>query len=297
LLNLFHVLDPRLRGGDKQKKKLSMKKLKEKTYKNFRKKIYNYYKKHGRKLPWRETTNPYHILISEIMLQQTQVDRVIEKYIQFITVFPSVTKLAKAPLAKVLKTWQGLGYNRRALMLHRCANLIAKEHNGNIPDSPALLQKLPGIGKATAASICVYAFNKSFVFIETNIRTVFIHEFYPKRISVSDEELLPLVEKTLDIRNPNKWYSALMDYGTHLKKQFPNPCRKSTHHTIQLKFEGSDRQLRGKILKLLLSQKNLSLIKMRNTLVSDHERLKKILKGLVAEGFIAYKGRKYSINN
>lgn len=270
--------------------------LREQRVKNFRKKIYAYYKKHGRKLPWRETKDPYHILVSEIMLQQTQVDRVIDKYNQFIATFPTVTKLAKASVAAVLMTWQGLGYNRRALMLHRCADIIVNEYKGIIPDSPILLEKLPGIGKATASSICAFAFSSPVIFIETNIRTVFIHEFLRNRSLISDTDLIPLVEQTLHKRNPHKWYSALMDYGAHLKKLHPNPNRKSIHHATQSKFEGSDRQLRGKILKHVLDQESLSFKKLQNNLSTDTERLKEILNDLISEGFIIYKERRYSIN-
>ena len=272
------------------------KNLTKKTIQNFRKKIYTNYKNHGRTLPWRQTLEPYHILVSEIMLQQTQVDRVIDKYNQFIRILPSIQKLAKAPVEKVLRIWQGLGYNRRALMIHRCANAIIEEYHGSIPDNPELLQTLPGIGKTTAASICVFAFHKPLIFIETNIRTVFIYEFFPNRKEITDNELVPLIKQTLDKKNPFKWYSALMDYGAYLKKNFPNPSRKSVHHTKQSRFEGSDRQIRGKTLRLLLSQKKSSLKKMNLELQIDPERFKKILQGLVEEGFIRYYKRYYIIS-
>ena len=267
-----------------------------KTILDFRKKIYAHYKNHGRTLPWRHTSEPYHILVSEIMLQQTQVDRVIDKYNQFIRSFPTIQKLAKAPVDKVLRTWQGLGYNRRALMIHRCAKGIVDDYLGNIPDDPKLLNKLPGIGKNTAASICVFAFHKPLIFIETNIRTVFIHEFFHDRKDITDDELIPLIQQTLDKKNPYKWYSALMDYGAYLKKNFPNPSRKSVHHTKQSRFEGSDRQIRGKTLRLLLSQKKSSFKKMNLELQIDPERFKKILQGLVEEGFIRYYKRYYIIS-
>ncbi len=264
-------------------------------FNKFKRKIRNYFKSYCRDLPWRETDNPYHILVSEIMLQQTQVDRVIDKYTQFIKIFPTLRSLAKAPLAMLLRAWQGLGYNRRALLLQKCAQQIVKEYKGVIPDRPELLEKLPGLGKATSASICAFAFNKPVVFIETNIRTVFIHEFFPKRNDVTDEELLPLIAQTLNKRNPLKWYSALMDYGSQLKKLHPNPSRKSAHHSRQSKFEGSDRQIRGKVLKVLLNQKKLSFAKLSEKVTADTIRCKKILKGLAEEGFIRYKNGYYSI--
>lgn len=271
------------------------KNLTKKTIQNFRKKIFTYYNNHGRILPWRQTSEPYHILVSEIMLQQTQVDRVIDKYKQFIRTFPTIQKLAKAPVEKVLRIWQGLGYNRRALMIHRCAQAIVKDWHSIISDNPEQLQKLPGIGKTTAASICVFAFHKPLVFIETNIRTVFIYEFFPNRKDITDGELIPLIKQTLDTKHPYKFYSALMDYGAYLKKNNSNPSRKSARHTKQSRFEGSDRQIRGKILRLLLSQKKLSFKKMNAELQADPERFKKILQGLVKEGFIKYSNRTYII--
>ncbi len=261
----------------------------------FKRKVRRFFKTNGRDLPWRHTENPYHILVSEIMLQQTQVDRVIDKYTLFIKTFPSLRSLAKAPLNKLLGTWQGLGYNRRALLLQKCAQQILKEYKGAIPDAPQLLEKLPGLGKATSASVCAFGFNKPVIFIETNIRTVFIHEFFPKRETVHDDELFPLIEHTLNRRNPCAWYSALMDYGTHLKKLHPNPSRKSVHHTRQSKFEGSDRQVRGRVLKVLLAQGRLSSVKLAKEVKAEDSRLKRILEGLVTEGFITRDNRSYKI--
>lgn len=269
--------------------------LTKKEIDGFKRAIYSYYSNHGRNLPWRRTREPYHILVSEIMLQQTQVDRVITKYNQFIQEFPTLKKLAKSPFEKVLRNWQGLGYNRRALMIHRCAQAIMKKYKGVIPDNTDKLQKLPGIGRATAASICVFAFNKPLVFIETNIRTVFIHEFFPGQNDIADNELIPLINQTLDTKSPCKWYSALMDYGAYLKKNYTNPSRQSAHHTKQSRFEGSDRQIRGKILRLLLSQKRLAFKRINNELHADPQRLKKILQDLVKEGFIIYSQRAYLI--
>ena len=273
------------------------KRLSKKVVLNFKKKIYAYFKNHGRALPWRETSDPYHILVSEIMLQQTQVDRVIDKYKQFIRAFPTVVSLSKASTNKVLTVWQGLGYNRRALMIHKCAQAIVNEFHSVIPDNQEELNTLPGIGKATAASICVFAFHRPDVFIETNIRTVYIHEFFPDSQAISDHELIPLIKQTLDIKQPYKFYSALMDYGAYLKKNFPNPSRKSAHHTRQSRFVGSDRQIRGNILRLLLTQKKLSFRKMNIELQADPERLKKILQGLIQEGFIRYINKFYIIHH
>lgn len=262
----------------------------------FSEKIKTFYRTHGRDLPWRHTNNPYHILVSEIMLQQTQVERVIDKYTLFIQTFPTIQSLAQAPLELLLKTWQGLGYNRRALLLQKCARKIVHERCGVLPDSPDQLILLPGIGKATAASICAFAFDKPVIFIETNIRAVFIHEFFPEQSNVSDEQLLPLIEKTLDKKQPLRWYSALMDYGTHLKKTYPNPSRKSAHHARQSPFEGSDRQIRGNILRLLLEHKHCSFKKIMSHVKTENIRLQVILRGMADEGFISCVDKRYTIS-
>jgi A/G-specific adenine glycosylase len=230
------------------------------------------------------------------MLQQTQVDRVVDKYLLFIRTFPTFQTLAQASMEKLLATWQGLGYNRRALLLRACAQQVIKRHGGSLPDTPESLAALPGIGKATAASICAFAFNKPVIFIETNIRAVFIHEFFQDKNSINDRELIPIIESTLDRKKPGTWYSALMDYGTHLKKKYPNPGRRSAHHTRQSKFAGSDRQLRGKILRLLLSSGRQYLRGKELDPASDPERVNRILRGLTDEGFLVKKGDFYAIN-
>jgi A/G-specific adenine glycosylase len=226
--------------------------------KKFRKIVLDHYKQHGRVLPWRENTNPYWVLISEVMLQQTQVPRGLVKFPEFIGVFPSVEALAAATTPEVLAAWQGLGYNRRALYLKRAAEIIVRTYAGVIPDDPAVLQQLPGIGPNTAASIATFAYNRSVPFIETNVRTVFLHHFFPGEDGVSDAQLMPLIAEAQDVKNPREWYWALMDYGTFLKKEFGNASRRSRHYTKQSKFEGSLRQLRGHILRLLLKQKRLT---------------------------------------
>ena len=215
--------------------------------------VVEHYSKHGRDLPWRRTTDAYEILVSEMMLQQTQVARVLPKYRRFLDAFPTMAELAKAPAVDVLSIWQGLGYNRRGLALHRTAQIITREHGGRVPDSPASLRALPGIGPATAAAVCVFSYNAPLVFIETNIRAAFIHHFFQDRADVDDREILPLVELTLDRHDPRSWYYALMDYGVWVKRQFSNPSRKSRHHTTQSPFAGSHRELRAEVLRALLS--------------------------------------------
>jgi A/G-specific adenine glycosylase len=219
----------------------------------FRAAVLDHYRERGRDLPWRRTRDPYLILVSEVMLQQTQVARVLTKYEGFITTFPDVHALAAAPAAAVLRAWQGLGYNRRALALHRAARMIVAEHQGLVPRSAADLTRLPGIGPATAAAVCAFAYDLPLSFIETNIRSAVIHFFFQECTAVSDSDILPLIELTLDRENPREWYYALMDYGAWVKKTHPNPGRRSRHHTTQTTFAGSRRQLRAQVLRLLLA--------------------------------------------
>jgi A/G-specific adenine glycosylase len=173
----------------------------------FQKKVYKYYDNHGRDLPWRKRVTPYRVLVSEIMLQQTQVDRVIEKYKEFLSAFPDFKTLAKAPLPKLLKIWSGMGYNRRALSLRTLAQVVVAEHKGRLTSDPDILVTLPGIGKYTAGAVSAFAFNKPVVFMDTNIRRVYIHEFLHDRRNIHDDELVPLVQQTIDTNNPRKWYN------------------------------------------------------------------------------------------
>jgi A/G-specific adenine glycosylase len=261
----------------------------------FRKIIYDYYKKHRRDFPWRKQRSPYRILVSEIMLQQTQTQRVFEKYGAFIRHFPDFLSLKQSSLQEVLMQWQGLGYNRRAIALKSCAEAVIQEYGGSLPSSVDELIKLPGIGKATASSIRAFAFNKPAVFIETNIRAVFIHFFFRERERVSDADIMPLVEKTLDDSNPREWYYALMDYGVMLKKNFQNPARKSIHHKKQSRFEGSNRQLRGRILKALLIHPDMTEKDLTKKIEADSERLGENLLRMEKEGLIQRKRGRLSI--
>ena len=278
---------------DKKTKKT--KQFKSGSVQAFRKEIYRHYEEQGRTFPWRKTRNPYYILVSEVMLQQTQVDRVRGKYQQFIKSFPDVSALARAPLKKVLKVWQGLGYNRRALALKKIAHIVTKQYNEKIPRTVAELIELPGIGPATASEILAFAFNRPTVFIETNIRSVFIHFFFPDREDVSDGEILPLVEKTLDRSHPRKWYYALMDYGVMLKKHNINPSRKSAHYNKQSPFNGSNRQIRGKILRFLTEHNYSSARELSQHLELPLEKVKSNLLTLEHEGFIRKSGQRLTI--
>lgn len=259
------------------------------TIARFQKKIYDHYAKKGRKLPWRGRASRYAVLVSEIMLQQTQVERVIPKYKQFLEVFPDFRTLAHAPTARLLAVWSGMGYNRRALALRSLAEKVVEEHGCKLPSEPEKLLVLPGIGKYTAGAIQAFAFNKPVVFMDTNIRRVFIHEFFQDRHGIHDDELVPLVEQTLDLKNPRKWYNALMDYGAVLKGEQGNPNRRSAHYTRQSPFRNSNREVRGSILKALVQESPLSEAQIVKKTKMDRERVKNNLVQLEKEGFIKKK--------
>jgi len=262
----------------------------------FRKTVYAHFARHGRGLPWRKTRDSYRILVSEVMLQQTQVDRVVPIYKSFIQTFPSFAALARAPLRRILLAWQGLGYNRRALALHRIAELVVKNHRGKLPSDERQLLELPGIGPYTARAVLAFAWNKPVAFMETNIRSVYLHHFFPRRGGIPDTDLVPLIEQTLDRKNPRRWYWALMDYGSALKRTVPNPNRRSAHHAKQSRFEGSLRQLRGLLLRGIAKQpaaleKNL----LAKVPANRRVQARRALAALERDGFIKKTARGYAV--
>ena len=248
--------------------------------------IWSYYRDHKRTFPWRHVSDPYLVVVSEIMLQQTQTVRVMQQYDPFIEQFPTFKALANAPLAHVLSAWQGLGYNRRAIALHKIAQKVVLEYEGTLPAEPAILQTFPHIGPNTAGSISAFAFNRPTIFIETNIRSVFIHFFFADSVTIPDKDILALVEQTVDAHNPREWYYALMDYGVMLKKKIPNPNRKSAHYAMQSKFEGSHRQIRGMILKLLTQHEKLPQSYLATFIEREPESITRAIHELHKEGFI-----------
>lgn len=261
--------------------------------------VTTYYKNNKRDLPWRQVTNTqqfaYYVYISEMMLQQTQVGRVVEKFNLWVTLFPDINSVARASLVQVLEAWNGLGYNRRARYVHEAAKRIQQLHAGNIPDTVQDLVTLPGVGHNTAAAILVYAYNQPHVFIETNIRTVYLYHYFKNDSNVSDKEILEKVQTTVDTKNPREWYWALMDYGTYLKKQGLVSLSKSKTYKKQAKFIGSNRQLRGKIIAVLLTGPKLySEIYAQ---VDNDDRLPGVMNTLIAEGLIEKNGNLYGIAN
>jgi A/G-specific adenine glycosylase len=247
------------------------------------------YRIHKRQLPWRETDqntriDPYKIFVSEMMLQQTQVSRVIAPYHEFILKFPSLTTLAAADLATVLTQWQGLGYNRRAKYLWESAKIIQHKYDGIIPRTTESLCELPGIGSNTAGAIVVYAFNQPVVFVETNIRSVYIHHFFANQTKVDDKQVQRLVLETMDENNPRGWYWALRDYGSQVKKRYKKINHASTTYRKQSSFLGSKRQLRGRVLRALNTGPH-TMTQLQSEIEDD--RLKVVLGDLVSENLIS----------
>ncbi|MBI5037282.1 MAG: A/G-specific adenine glycosylase [Candidatus Kerfeldbacteria bacterium] len=261
----------------------------------FRKIIYEHYRRYRRDLPWRHTIDPYHIMVSELMLQQTQVDRVVGKYISFIKKFPTIGSLARASLSAVLKAWQGLGYNRRAKYLHMAAGMVVTSLRGKFPRTIDELVTLPGIGVHTAGAICAYAFNQPVAYIETNIRSAYIYHFFPRAKQVTDAQLMPLVIRTLDERHPRRWYSALMDYGTWLKKNHGNAAQRSRHYTKQSRFEGSHRQVRGAIIRALATSRGLTTGELHQTIGLPVPRIRSALEQLISEGMVRLQQGQYRL--
>ena len=253
-----------------------------------------------RDLPWRDTHDPYAILLSEVMLQQTQVSRVMGRWEQWLETFPTIADLASALLPPVLELWQGMGYNRRALNLKRCAEEVVAMHDGVVPSDKKALLALPGIGPSTSAGVRIFAFRQPDMYLETNVRAVFIHELFPGRESVADKELVSLVEATCpqDAR-VRAWYYALLDYGAHLKKTMPNPTRRSKHYTRQSKFEGSHRQKRAYLLRRVIDDALSTEDRARDLAQSERasgrqepsvEEVRAILDELEREGFVMRRG-------
>lgn len=258
--------------------------------------VWAYYIEHGRHdLPWRKTTDPYKILVSEIMLQQTQVSRVLPKYQEFLKTFPNTKKLAEAPLGDVLRVWQGLGYNRRAKFLKLAAEAVVSDHKGKWPKSFYELKALPGIGSYTAAAVMNFAYNEPTLLIETNVRTVYLHHFFHNKHGVPDSDLSPIIERTLDTVRPREWHWALMDYGSHLKATIGNTNVRSKSYKKQSNFKGSDRQIRGAIIREL-SKQTLNKQKLRAGLLGiESKRFEKQLISLQKENLIVKRASKYQL--
>ncbi len=259
---------------------------------HFQDTVYSYWKHEGRHdLPWRQTSDPYAICVSELMLQQTQVPRVIEKYIAWMKRFPTVDELFQATMSELLSFWVGLGYNRRALYLKKIAEIVVKSDTKQFPTTYDDLLLLPGIGDYTARAICVFAYNQALPLIETNVRTVMIHHFFTDQEAVDDVVIWPLIELSLADQDPRTWFSALMDYGSHLKSVLPNPSRKSKQFTQQSPLKGSVREVRGYIIKQQSQGVWPTLTSLKCQFPDSEKRIEKAIAGLEKDGLLIKKIR------
>jgi len=257
------------------------------TPKRFRDLVWEHYETRGRHgLPWRKTRDPYRVLVSEVMLQQTQVERVVPYYEAFLETFPTVRALADAPLSSVLSRWQGLGYNRRAKMLHEAAKAVVLDHGGKVPTSVSALESLPGVGHYTARAVAAFAGNEDVTFVETNIRTAVTHHFFPGDGAVSDKDILLILEKAHPEGRAREWYSALMDYGAALKRSGVRLNARARGYRKQAKFDGSRRQARGAILKALVGGPKKSEFLMALLGPDRKEQLRAQLASLTKEGLV-----------
>ncbi|MCJ7698503.1 MAG: Fe-S cluster assembly protein HesB [Thermoplasmata archaeon] len=254
----------------------------------FQKKVFSFYQKNKRDLPWRKTTDPYKILLSELMLQQTQVNRVILYYEKWIARWPAIDALASASLAEVLQAWMGLGYNTRAVNLHKAARKIVTEFDNDVIEAMKQYKEIPGVGRYTSQAVQIFSTTTDLVTVDTNIRRIFIKEFHlPEK--VSDKELWGLAERCLPKGRSREWHNALMDYGAlHLTATKTGIKPK----TQQSRFEGSDRQLRARIIRILL-QNDESLVNISRILNVDISWLQRILEKLISEEIISKKNNRY----
>src|SRR3989338_249288 len=269
----------------------------------FQKNIFSWYRTHGRRnLPWWRTRDPYRIFVSEIMLQQTYTSRVLPKYREWIQLFPNWRALSVAPFPRVLRAWQGLGYNRRARYLADSARIVVEKYRGRLPDSPEKLEKLPGIGRYSARAISCFAFGKCEPFIETNIRRAIIHEFFlSSEKDIADEKILAILARIEPHKRKKDWYFALMDYGAGLKGYFPNRSERGKSYVRQSRFEGSTRYVRAAIVKTLLAKKHLSArgllgILKSNPLITPYitsGKWKKILATLAKDRILVYNNNQW----
>lgn len=245
-----------------------------------------------RDMPWRAEPTLYNVLVSEIMLQQTQVSRVLVKFDEFMHAFPTIEAAAHASLADILRAWSGLGYNRRAKYLHDALRLIDSQ---GAPQTLESLVKLPGIGPNTAAAIMNYVYEVPTAYIETNIRTVYFNYFFHSETQVTDKALLTIVEETMDKEHPREWFWALMDFGSDLKTKGLGRLDMSKHYVKQTPLKGSVREVRGAILQEL-GMADLMEEELRVRVAAD-ERFPSALSGLIADGLVTQTNTKLHLTN
>jgi A/G-specific adenine glycosylase len=248
----------------------------------FRQKIFDFYRLNRRSFPWRETTDRYAVMVSEIMLQQTQAERVVPRFNAWLRHYPDTSHLASAPLREVLALWSGLGYNSRAMRLHQCAVIIKESYGGVVPSQPELLKKLPGIGEYTCRSIPIFADNLDLAAVDTNIRRIIIHEFALSE-DISAFELQQLAEALLPSGQSRDWHNALMDYGALLLTSKKTGIRSVSR---QSKFQGSKRWYRGRLIKELVHSEAMYLEEIEKIYADCPWNLHEIISELINEGMI-----------
>ena len=258
--------------------------------KRFQQKVFSFYKRYGRELPWRNTTDPYQILVSELMLQQTQVPRVVPYYEQWIARWPTLDALASASRADILKAWMGLGYNNRAVHLHQAVQKITAEFDGDVIAAMKQYKEIPGVGLYTAHAVQIFSTNANLVTVDTNIRRIFIAEFHFAE-DLSTSELWAVAEQCLPPGRSREWHNALMDYGALLQTAKKTGIRPTSQ---QSQFDGSDRQLRAAVLRFLLSGPS-SFDAIHRTVGGAQRRLKKILGKMVDEGLLMLQNTYYQV--
>jgi len=274
--------------------------------------VLQWYSQNKRNLPWRRTVSPYRILVSEVMLQQTQVDRVISKYRDFLRQFPSIKKLATASAGDVITAWQGLGYNRRALYLQKTATTLRKEYGGRFPQDLASLKQLPGIGDYTARALLSFAFDKPVAMLDTNHRKFYSRLFHQDGVS-SDLDLLEKTQELLEeiLVTPTlfcdgksmvyHWNQALMDFGALFLVRGADlskcPIRDFSAHVPEflgekkkkntIPFRQTDRYYRGRIVDLLRKKKSMKTRDMAQMFADmPKSRQQSIIQGLIRDGLI-----------
>lgn len=258
--------------------------------------VLTFYRDWGRRFVFRDRHDPYSVFLSEVMLQQTQASRVVEKYRYFLSEWPSFKALAHAPLEEILIAWKGLGYNRRALNLKKAAGMT-EAWKWTIPNDYTMMRSLPGVGKATAAALLAFCYQEKSIYLETNIRRVLLHLYFPDRTDVHDRKLEAILgELIVLVDDPRTWYYALMDYGVLLKVLVPNPNTRSAHYAKQSRFEGSKRQVRAALLHCVAESGPLSLASIGEMLKEyDSGYLAQSVDELVTEGFLVLREGSLSI--
>lgn len=259
--------------------------------------ILDSYHDHGRSFPWRETDDPYCILLSEVMLQQTQTGRVLDKYGEFLSLWPDFRSLAEAPFDELLSHWRGLGYNRRALALQRTAK-ESERWDWTLPPNEDLLLSLPGVGPSTAAAIRAFSYHLPAIYLETNIRRVMIASFHKDEEDVPDailredlSRLLPLVE---DVK---EWYYALMDRGVELRTTEREANHRSRSYHKQSPFEGSNRQVRGLLIHLLSEEGERDRETILSQIPFSREQGLSALASLVRDSLVEEREERYRISH